>query len=192
MDAPRFDRLSRTVSHAGSRRAIVQSLTGLVVAGAASLLAPTADARRRAPSGRGGVSSDHWNHKKAFYCRNGKTIKRYRRQQDTLLANGATVGKCGAPVPTPPCVPATCESLGWACGAVADGCGGTLECGGCGPEDCYICGLETPVCCAGVCSWLSSDSANCGVCGNVCAAACNCGTCARSANPGTARTYVRC
>ena len=29
------------------------------------------------------------------------------------------------------CEPATCTTLGAACGAVADGCGGTLECGGC-------------------------------------------------------------
>lgn len=30
------------------------------------------------------------------------------------------------------CVPRTCEDLGASCGAVEDGCGGTLECGTCG------------------------------------------------------------
>jgi hypothetical protein len=40
------------------------------------------------------------------------------------------------------CVPATCESLGRECGQLSDGCGGTLECGGCG---------NTELCDSGLC-----------------------------------------
>lgn len=41
------------------------------------------------------------------------------------------------------CVPRTCEELGAACGALDDGCGGTLECGTCG---------EGTACVDGACS----------------------------------------
>ena len=55
-------------------------------------------------------------------------------------------GSCvavAAPNPAPPtCTPSTCQSLGRECGSASDGCGGTLNCGGCGSGE---------LCSSGVC-----------------------------------------
>src|SRR5579884_3181646 len=48
---------------------------------------------------------------------------------DTCGGNSG-IGAGGGPL-TPPCVPATCASLGLDCGPAGDGCGGTLQCGTC-------------------------------------------------------------
>ena len=37
------------------------------------------------------------------------------------------------------CTPASCEALGKSCGVVADGCGGTVDCGSC--SDGAVCGI---------------------------------------------------
>jgi hypothetical protein len=155
MDASRFDRLSRALAGASSRRSVARGAATLALAGL--LAAPDAEARQR---GKGQeIGAEHFRHKKVTYCLNGETIRRYRRKQKKLLAMGATRGKCGD-VP-PPCVPTTCEALGLVCGSAPDGCGGALQCGECGK------GLS---CCAGVCTDTNSDDANCGECGNVCLA----------------------
>jgi len=44
---------------------------------------------------------------------------------NTMTCNGVTT-TC------PSCVPTTCAAAGAECGTIADGCGGTLNCGGCG------------------------------------------------------------
>jgi hypothetical protein len=44
-----------------------------------------------------------------------------------------------------PCVPTTCEELGFNCGSTSDACGGELKCGQC-PEG-QLCGGETPNVC---------------------------------------------
>jgi len=47
--------------------------------------------------------------------------------------NSITCGPVGTPpTPCPQCVPKTCASAGAECGTLHDGCGGTLDCGGCG------------------------------------------------------------
>jgi hypothetical protein len=38
--------------------------------------------------------------------------------------------------PPPPCVPVTCAQQGITCGPAGDGCGGTLDCGPCPPNQC--------------------------------------------------------
>jgi hypothetical protein len=70
-------------------------------------------------------------------------------------ATGQTVSlRCA-----PPCQPATCASLGAHCGSVGDGCGGTLDCGGCSQGICSssnqcVCIPRTS--CAGVCGPVSN------------------------------------
>jgi hypothetical protein len=156
MDASRFDRLSKALAGANTRRSLVQAAAVLAIAGVPVL--PVADAKAKGRGKRQGVGAEHFRHKKRFYCLNGETIRRYRRKQETLLAMGATLGKCGD-VPPPPCVPTTCEELGVICDTAPDGCGGTLECGTCDK------GLT---CCSGQCVDTFDDDNNCGTCGNVC------------------------
>ncbi|MFT4039177.1 MAG: hypothetical protein QM692_13405 [Thermomicrobiales bacterium] len=163
MDAHQFDQLSRSLSRrtAAGRRTLLQGLGAAAAASAAGLFASEAEARRtRRNAGGAGVSAEHWKHKKVKYCINGKTVKRFRRQQDTLLAQGATRGPCST------CTPTTCAALGVICGPASDGCGGTLQCGGCD--------LDLS-CCTGQCVNLQDDDANCGTCGNVCVPPATCG-----------------
>jgi hypothetical protein len=154
MDASRFDRLSKRIAGANSRRNLVQALAVVTVAGVSLGQADAGAAKRRAS--RQGVGSEHWKKKKRNYCLNGQTIRRYRRKQEKLLAMGATLGKCQD---TPPCVPLTCEDLEAVC-PVSDGCGGILDCG--------TCDSDYPDCCAGMCVNFFFDTDNCGACGNVC------------------------
>jgi hypothetical protein len=152
MDASRFDRLSKALAGANSRRSLVQAAAALTIAAVPALPVDAAGAKRR---GRGqGVSAEHWRHKKRWDCLDGQSIRRYRRKQEKLLARGATLGKCG----DVPCVPTTCETLGAVC-PVSDGCGGTLDCGECDK------GLT---CCSGLCVDLETNNNNCGECGIVC------------------------
>ena len=153
MDASRFDRLSKALAGANSRRSLVQAAAALAIAGIPAL--PVDDAGAKGRGKRQGVGAEHFRHKKRFYCLNGETIRRYRRKQEKLLAMGATLGKCG----DVPCVPTTCEELGFVCGPADDGCGGTLECGTCDK------GLS---CCSGQCVDTLTDDNNCGECGIVC------------------------
>jgi hypothetical protein len=84
-----------------------------------------------------------------------------------------------------PCVASTCQQAGAQCGSVANGCGGTMSCGSCGPG--YECQANrcvpgvadcrahpgTTACGSGptsFCASLSSDHSNCGACGAACAA----------------------
>ncbi len=84
---------------------------------------------------------------------------------------------CSAPAcpPPPSCTPSTCASLGKQCGAWGDGCGNTLNCGGCtAPDTCNggqcshtptagQCGPEGYRCCGGpyICDpGLYCDSTN--------------------------------
>lgn len=146
MDGSRFDRLSRQLADGGSRRGLLRALTGVSLVGAGALLvAEDGDARAR----RGqGVQSEHWHKKKVTYCLDGQTIRRYRRKQRKLLAQGATRGKCQTPVCTPECTGKTCGP---------DGCGGT--CGQCTGETC--CASD------GTCVVGTTNEA-CGTGGNTC------------------------
>ena len=155
MDASRFDRLSRLVASANSRRTLVQTAAALSLAAIPALQGDDADAKQRGK--RKGVGAEHWSKKKRFYCLDGETIRRYRRKEEKLLARGATLGKCG----DAPCVPTTCEAMNSICGPTPDGCGGVLECGTCA-------GGESDTCCEGQCVDILSDDFNCGSCGNVC------------------------
>ncbi|MFN7130614.1 MAG: hypothetical protein ACK4N5_00930 [Myxococcales bacterium] len=74
------------------------------------------------------------------------------------------------------CTPKTCAQLGKTCGQHPDGCGGTVECGGCpSPETCG--GGGTPGVCG--CTKVSclSLGKNCGALSDGCGGTLNCGTC---------------
>jgi hypothetical protein len=153
LDASRFDRLSKSVAGANTRRSLVQIGAALILAGVPVLQQDEANARRRSNGNE--VRTEHFRHKKRWYCLNGESIRRYRRKQERLLAQGATLGKCG----DAPCVPVTCADLGAVCGPADDGCGGSLECGTCVDEE---------TCCSGQCVQTDTDENNCGDCGVVC------------------------
>lgn len=147
MDDSRFDHLSKKLGEGDSRRGLLRAIAGVSLVGTSALLVGEAgDARAR----RGkGVQSEHFRKKKRNYCLNGETIRRYRRKQEKLLAQGATLGKCQGSTCTPDCT-------GKECGP--DGCGGT--CGaGCTGETC--CNSQ------GACVVGSTNDA-CGTGGNMC------------------------
>ena len=93
------------------------------------------------------------------------------------------------------CVPRTCQSLGYTCGANSDGCGGIIQCGTCTrTEDCggggfSRCGSIAPApdggscssgCCLGCCPKTCADYpvGTCGVQGDGCGGlTADCGTC---------------
>ena len=84
-------------------------------------------------------------------------------------------------VPPPPsCTPATCQSLGNQCGAASDGCGGTLNCGGCASGEmcssglCVDASVPPPPCVPDTCQSLGTQ---CGVASDGCGGTLNCGTC---------------
>jgi len=67
--------------------------------------------------------------------------------------NCTSWGSCVAvvpPEPTPPtCTPKTCQAIGRECGSASNGCGGTLNCGGCGSGE---------LCSSGMCVADSSST----------------------------------
>jgi hypothetical protein len=101
---------------------------------------------------------------------------------------GGGFSKCGTGTADggPPCLPATCVSLNYDCGAAGDGCGGVLNCGSatcptgqyCGGGGFNKCGNGTAdgglVCAPGTCASLGFD---CGAAGDGCGGSLSCGTC---------------
>ncbi|MCB9730332.1 MAG: DUF4091 domain-containing protein [Deltaproteobacteria bacterium] len=78
------------------------------------------------------------------------------------------------PLQPPPCDPITCQGAGIQCGSAPDGCGGTLDCGGCaaGSE----CGLVAPNTCSAVCIPKTCGNA-CGALADGCGQTVECGGC---------------
>ena len=79
------------------------------------------------------------------------------------------------------CVAKSCTELGADCGAIADGCGGILECGNCllagqvcGANKPNVCGGATTTCAAKSCPELN---ATCGAANDTCGAILECGPC---------------
>jgi hypothetical protein len=108
MDADRIDALLVAFASAPSRRAALRSLIGLGLVG----LAGQADARRKK------------KHRKKC-AKSGQRLKKKRKRCCAGLAPDAQKVCRGRPG----CTPRTCPP--GACGNLADGCGGTLSCGGC-------------------------------------------------------------
>jgi hypothetical protein len=89
-------------------------------------------------------------------------------------------GESGFSGPDGGCVPATCQALDAGCGAVADGCGHALDCGGCG--DAGVCGAVQPNRCAplDLCQLrtCTGAGATCGLLGDGCGGLlASCGSC---------------
>jgi hypothetical protein len=74
------------------------------------------------------------------------------------------------------CSPTTCAAEGANCGTIADGCGGTLNCGTCNlPETCG--GGGTPNVCGCSPTTCAAEGANCGMIADGCGATLDCGSC---------------
>ncbi|MFT4037495.1 MAG: hypothetical protein QM692_04895 [Thermomicrobiales bacterium] len=130
MDASRFDHLSKQLA-AGSRRNLLGALAAMT--GAAAMTATDAVGAKR----QRGVRSETFNKRKATYCLNGETIRRYRRKQEKLLAMGATLGKCPA---TPPPPPLCADSCAGCCTGETCSAGNTLTVCGSNGDTCAACG----------------------------------------------------
>ncbi|HWO08063.1 MAG TPA: hypothetical protein VNN80_01245, partial [Polyangiaceae bacterium] len=92
------------------------------------------------------------------------------------------------------CQPTSCETQGKSCGAIADGCGSTIDCGTCGDGE--VCGLGAANVCAGiddVCVRQAQESAcqgkECGVVGDGCGGTYLCGSCADTETCGLEAAY---
>lgn len=93
---------------------------------------------------------------------------------DCVSMCGLGVESCAFEYGVPECSCAlnTCDSLGFACGAVSDGCGGTLDCGSCASGACVsgqcVC---DPISCA-------EQQVECGLVADGCGGILDCGSCA--------------
>lgn len=172
MDTRRFDRLARQLANPGTRRQILGAVMTLPLLIAAATEAG-ASGRHKGHKGRQHrkhrqqrqPGAEHWGRRKARYCLDGHNIRALRRKQDTLLAQGATIGRCC----TPEAASATCAGK---CGDVLNSCGETVHCG-----DCACVPEPEETTCAGKCHEVAN---NCGApidCG-VCPCAQDCGPCA--------------
>ncbi|HUB05856.1 MAG TPA: IgGFc-binding protein [Myxococcales bacterium] len=78
------------------------------------------------------------------------------------------------------CAPLTCEALNVSCGPAGDGCGGTLDCGGCDAGTCggggipSVCGSPQSACVPATCASLH---VGCGAAGDGCGNLLDCGGC---------------
>ena len=145
MDYARIDSLARQVASSLSRR----HMAGLTVLGLATLagLSPGAEAKKK-------------KKKKVTFCLAGQTVQvKKRKVKKFRKANpGAVPGACQGP-----CTPTTCAAQGVECGPLADGCGGTLQCGACGEGALG----QILTCVAGVCKTCSGACpANTTICFN--------------------------
>lgn len=90
---------------------------------------------------------------------------------------GTGGGGAGGNTPPPGCEAATCDALGLDCGTASDGCGGTLNCGGCsGDQTCG--GGGVPNVCGGcVARTCAEAGAECGAVPDGCGDTLSCGGC---------------
>jgi hypothetical protein len=124
MDSRRFDALTKTLAHTGTRRGIVRLLTTLPLGVTlTTLLGERPDA-----------TAEDDDHRSSHRHRRRKTRNARRSGDDKDNRKGRRKGKdrsTPAPLspPAPGCTPTTCAAQGKNCGSIADGCGGTLTCG---------------------------------------------------------------
>jgi hypothetical protein len=177
MDTSRFDLLSKQLAAAGTRREALQALAALSLGGTALALG---ESEAKPARGRSGVEAQHLRRRKRWYCLNGKSMRRYRRKQEKLLAQGATLGKCkactagqgqcnGGCCNNGVCAPGTATN---ACGAGGEACTACVAGESCVGGECVVttCGARTCPngCCDGnTCLEGTGDEA-CGTGGEAC------------------------
>jgi hypothetical protein len=122
MDAPRFDALTRDLTHGRSRRDLTQLLGGFVLAGPLALLG------RAAPDAVVAKKNKNNKKKRKTLCHFGQTIKVAKSTVKAHLAHGDSLGPCPPPLANcpegAPCTPLPSPP-------VSAGCGGTCRNGVC-------------------------------------------------------------
>ncbi|MFT4041238.1 MAG: hypothetical protein QM692_23855 [Thermomicrobiales bacterium] len=160
MDTARFDALSRALAAQGTRRAALGALLGLPLAAAGLPHDAEASSKASRRTRKRRAQGEHFNHRKSTFCLNGKTFRAKRRKRASLLAQGATLGKCPtcAGGASAPCLSGqTCCASGCAdvqtdaanCGACGAACapGQTCASGRCQIPCVYdLCDAATEIC----------------------------------------------
>ena len=145
MDQTRFDAVTRTLSRIPSRRDVLRGLASAGL-GLGSLRLSTVAAAKKKRKGK----------KKQKKCAEaGQTTSKKRKRCCQGLVQDGT-GRCAQPASD--CIPATCGPT--ACGNLPDGCGGTLNCGGCASNslcDAGVCQPCTVTCVSGVPTVCGAD-----------------------------------
>jgi hypothetical protein len=134
MDGNRFDDLARHLATRDSRRGVLRTFVGM---GAGTFLALL---------GRG-ASADICKGQGKACSKNSQCCSGICAPQTGKKPVAGSGSVCAPSI----CVPGTCASLGLECGEASDGCGGTLDCGGCGAGS--ACGVETP----NICTCISPE-----------------------------------
>jgi hypothetical protein len=157
----------------------------LVIVGAFTVCGGAIEPRDGAADGEVDGSSDATASPEILSMDSGVRIEDATEDMDEGMDRGvADVAIDRARAGSDACVTLTCAELGYNCGKVANGCGGTLDCGVCPPGE--FCGaggfskcggsvppdapIETPATCA-------SLGYNCGVSSDGLGGILNCGTC---------------
>lgn len=137
-------------------------------------------------------ASQLYDKKFPSYCSTGALTAQEKVLMFMLFDLSACVS-VGEP-PTPPiCTKNTCSGLGATCGAIADGCGGLLDCGTCtAPDTCGGGGVANQ--CGSNCTRTNcgAQGANCGVIADGCGGTLDCGTCTEPATCGGGGTANVC
>jgi parallel beta-helix repeat protein len=145
VDQTRFDAVTRTLSRIPSRRDILRGLASAGL-GLGSLRLSTVAAAKKKPKRK----------KKQKKCsKAGQTTSKKRKRCCQGLVQDGT-GRCAQPASD--CIPSTCGPT--ACGNLPDGCGGTLNCGGCASNslcDAGVCRPCTVTCVSGVPTVCGAD-----------------------------------
>jgi hypothetical protein len=137
MDSDRFDRLAKSLSTTGTRRALLRLLATVPVAGGLlALLAPAPAAAKKAKgksksknttTNTNGVSGGDSTSTSTTTNTNTST-----NSNESTNSNTNTNTNTATSTSTDPgCPPTTCAEQGTNCGSIPDGCGGTLDCGTC-------------------------------------------------------------
>ena len=126
------------------------------------------------------------------YCDGGELTPQEKVLAYMLFDLAACVTDDTEP-PAPECEPLTCSEAGVDCGEISDGCGGTIDCGGC--PDGTTCGAGgEPNICAGDCTPLTcaEHDAECGVVDDGCGGTVDCGGCLDGLECGGAGDPISC
>ncbi len=145
MDAPQFDHLSKSLAALGTRRGALRALVAIPTLGATFAATAGIEAARARRVSTGKVRGETFRKRKVTYCLDGGTIRRLRRKQNKLLAQGAVRGRCRACTATDSVCGAGCCGNGFCAGGV------TSSACGSGGGVCAVCS-DGESCIAGVCT----------------------------------------